>query len=564
MPHRLVILVLLLLGLAAAMTAGEAGGRRPNVVIILADDLSRQDLGCYGARHGLTPNLDRLAARGLIHDRMWTPVAMCAPSRSALYTGLYPARNGAMANHSQIRPGISTLPQRLAPLGYTVVGEGLTVTPNPVAVVLRPGGRQQGQVDLRNAGSQGREWAVHVQGGLAAGGTVNAIARTIDNGTWCDPATNFTWPNSIDSIDLRTMGTADPNDDEFWIGDRRVREEGPDVLIRRRLSDWSSPGHRTTPVGTSWPVHRILTADLRDRLVIADPVAADSFRLRTYHAATLGLLETVTSTPAVPNAQVSAWSTNLMHAAGSFLSELRYFTAQGTLVGLGMAEFRDRDGMVQQVHPVLPSWTQAGVSTDRFGVDQAVFAHGAFWLVDRSQLPARSTVDVWRWTPGMPDLVKTVSVNPNGQSQDGLFGKIMRATEPGFLWLSEDQTLARVDTGLRPWLSVSRLRGDLVADGRDILTIAVDATGVPVGTCAATLVFAQSPHDLLPQLRIPVTLTVPATGQRIITVGTTTTGVTWEIDPAHGTATANGSTATFSGVLQGTNYTLQPVGSGDG
>jgi len=67
-------------------------GPRPNVIVILADDMGYSDLGCYGAEIR-TPNLDRMAERGLLFSQFYnTP--RCCPSRASLLTGLYPHQGG--------------------------------------------------------------------------------------------------------------------------------------------------------------------------------------------------------------------------------------------------------------------------------------------------------------------------------------------------------------------------------------------------------------------------------------------------------------------------------------
>ena len=93
---------------------------KPNIVLFLADDQGIDDVGCYGNNVIRTPNIDCLAEEGLRFKLAFTPTAMCSPSRSALYTGLYPHRNGCHPNHSRIKPGIKTLPQYLKPLGYRI------------------------------------------------------------------------------------------------------------------------------------------------------------------------------------------------------------------------------------------------------------------------------------------------------------------------------------------------------------------------------------------------------------------------------------------------------------
>ncbi len=69
-----------------------APARRPNIVLIYTDDVGWGDLGCYGARRLQTPNLDRLAARGVRFTDAHAPAATCTPSRYGLLTGQYPWR----------------------------------------------------------------------------------------------------------------------------------------------------------------------------------------------------------------------------------------------------------------------------------------------------------------------------------------------------------------------------------------------------------------------------------------------------------------------------------------
>ncbi len=71
----------------------EAGQGRPNIIIILADDMGYSDLGCFGAEVIRTPHLDRLAAEGLMLTRFYN-AARCCPSRASLLTGLYPHQAG--------------------------------------------------------------------------------------------------------------------------------------------------------------------------------------------------------------------------------------------------------------------------------------------------------------------------------------------------------------------------------------------------------------------------------------------------------------------------------------
>lgn len=99
---------------------------KPNIVIFIADDLNQQDVGCYGNIDVKTPNMDLLAAEGMRFNRAYAAAPMCAPSRSAMFTGLYPFRNGSQMNHFTVKPNTQNLPQFLQKLGYRVVISGKT------------------------------------------------------------------------------------------------------------------------------------------------------------------------------------------------------------------------------------------------------------------------------------------------------------------------------------------------------------------------------------------------------------------------------------------------------
>ncbi|HVC94393.1 MAG TPA: sulfatase-like hydrolase/transferase [Pirellulales bacterium] len=84
-------LAFIALPLALSATLGAAEPR-PNIVVILADDLGVNDLGCYGREDHCTPNLDRLASQGMRFTCAYTAQPICSPSRAAIMTGKCPAR----------------------------------------------------------------------------------------------------------------------------------------------------------------------------------------------------------------------------------------------------------------------------------------------------------------------------------------------------------------------------------------------------------------------------------------------------------------------------------------
>lgn len=119
----------------AASPAFAAQAKQPNIVFIIADDLGVNDLACYGRNDHNTPNLDKLAKRGIRFTQAYAAQSVCSPTRAAIMSGLTPGRLhlttflpgrpdavSQLLLHPEINqalpPGVTTLPQRLRQAGY--------------------------------------------------------------------------------------------------------------------------------------------------------------------------------------------------------------------------------------------------------------------------------------------------------------------------------------------------------------------------------------------------------------------------------------------------------------
>jgi choline-sulfatase len=99
----------------------EAMGQRPNLLYILTDQHTQKIAGCYGDPLAITPNLDRLAARGVTFDNAYTPAPLCTPARMSLLTGRYPSRQSCWTNSDALASDLPTFAHAMGAAGQRPV-----------------------------------------------------------------------------------------------------------------------------------------------------------------------------------------------------------------------------------------------------------------------------------------------------------------------------------------------------------------------------------------------------------------------------------------------------------
>ena len=114
-----------IIGVISLLSSGSLHAKdlkqKPNFVILLANDVSSDSIGCYGSPNPhTTPHIDKLAQNGIKFTNMFVSEAMCGPARAELYTGLMPQRNGTYRNHKASNSDIKSVVHYLGDLGYRV------------------------------------------------------------------------------------------------------------------------------------------------------------------------------------------------------------------------------------------------------------------------------------------------------------------------------------------------------------------------------------------------------------------------------------------------------------
>jgi N-acetylgalactosamine-6-sulfatase len=152
---NLVILLLILFGVNYALTSQNI--EQPNVIFILADDLGAGDLHVTGHPYAQTPNLDKLAAQGIQFDRGYMAAAWCSPSRYALMSGQYPARD--FNRSKNLRPDEPSITKLLKEAGYTTGHFGKWHMSKEPALAESPGDFGIDHHFTSNQSGTGKTWS---------------------------------------------------------------------------------------------------------------------------------------------------------------------------------------------------------------------------------------------------------------------------------------------------------------------------------------------------------------------------------------------------------------------
>ncbi|MDX1965983.1 MAG: sulfatase-like hydrolase/transferase [Planctomycetaceae bacterium] len=134
---------------AAAFLQTAAPAMRPNVILIVADDLGAHDLGCYGSKFHRTPELDRLAREGVRFTQAYAACPVCSPTRAAIMTGKAPAR----LQLTDWLPGRPDRPDQA--LNRPALRQELPLAEVTIAEVFRDGGYLTGHIGKWHLGGDG-------------------------------------------------------------------------------------------------------------------------------------------------------------------------------------------------------------------------------------------------------------------------------------------------------------------------------------------------------------------------------------------------------------------------
>lgn len=193
------------------LKAQKAQAQRPNILVILSDDMGYSDLGCFGSEIN-TPNLDRLANNGVRFTQFYN-TARCSPSRASLLTGLYPhqANMGHLASENYTEPGYGddlsknsvTLAQVLKTAGYATYMTGKW----HIAKDISPNGNKENWPLQRGFD--------RYFGTLNGSGSYYDPGTLISNNTFVPPGKNFYYTDAISDTTVKFI-RQHPKDKPFF------------------------------------------------------------------------------------------------------------------------------------------------------------------------------------------------------------------------------------------------------------------------------------------------------------------------------------------------------------
>lgn len=162
----------------ASISAGNSSPIKPNVLLIISDDL-RDTVGCYGNATVKTPNIDRLAARGVLFKHAYVQYPICNPSRASFMTGLRSEQTGVVRNTTYFRkalPDVITMPQLLRMNGWYAASYGKVYH-----VGEEPGQVREDWMDI------GKSWDEAKMFDATPAGS-NGVVRNLTGGKlkWCE------------------------------------------------------------------------------------------------------------------------------------------------------------------------------------------------------------------------------------------------------------------------------------------------------------------------------------------------------------------------------------------
>ncbi|MGE5612148.1 MAG: sulfatase [Bacillota bacterium] len=117
-PLCFIFALLLLLPLANAQDPPPVPLRPPNIILIAIDTVRSDHLGCYGYPHATSPNIDRLAAEGVLFEQCYSVAGWTLPAFMSIFTGLLPAAHNCRDIETALSPTLPTLPEKLHDKGY--------------------------------------------------------------------------------------------------------------------------------------------------------------------------------------------------------------------------------------------------------------------------------------------------------------------------------------------------------------------------------------------------------------------------------------------------------------